>query len=382
MKRSREPSDDNKNRKKFKESEKGLQKFVQNGENRNQALENDELFDISSYQPREFDVTKVSPDSFVVVVGKRRYGKSWWSQWLLSFIFYMFREVYVFTGTKHNGFWDAHVPEKRIYQKFQPDIIDAILDQQRAIYERFLEGYDDGTVPHVLVILDDVIDDASFKHQETLHRLAYAGRHYFMFVLLCTQDCKGIGPGLRGNADLIVLTYQTAKRNIESFAEDYCTFIDKRQFTSFIQKQTQNHEMLVIDQTEAKYNVQDIFWKSSADEEPPEPYRIGTLDFWMQSGCIWEDQVTRSGRTPKFKQKEWVARAQAFQGLEKEREEEIIRSYYQRFVTNQPGLAPKPVQDALAKEIEREIGESNCMAGAKMVSKLFQYNPGPVVKKW
>ena len=85
MNRPQEPSDDNKNREKFKESEKGVQKFVQDGENRNQALENDELFDISSYQPKDFDITKLSSDSFVVVVGKRRYKETWGSlQTLLS----------------------------------------------------------------------------------------------------------------------------------------------------------------------------------------------------------------------------------------------------------------------------------------------------------
>jgi hypothetical protein len=57
----------------------------------------------TSTQLQEFDPLSVKLDSFVFVVGKRRYGKTIWSRWLLGENRKFFQDgIYVFTTTKHN----------------------------------------------------------------------------------------------------------------------------------------------------------------------------------------------------------------------------------------------------------------------------------------
>lgn len=51
----------------------------------------------------EFDYDKVKLDSFILVIGKRRFGKSTWAQFLLEKIWFCFPHgCHVFTKTKHN----------------------------------------------------------------------------------------------------------------------------------------------------------------------------------------------------------------------------------------------------------------------------------------
>ena len=58
------------------------------------------------YKLPVFDVDKIKLDSFILVVGKRRFGKSVWSRWILSKLYPYFNDGgYVFTQTKHNYWW-------------------------------------------------------------------------------------------------------------------------------------------------------------------------------------------------------------------------------------------------------------------------------------
>jgi hypothetical protein len=51
----------------------------------------------------EFDHSKIKPDSFILVIGKRRYGKTTWAEWVLNNMWHFFPDGgYVFTLTKQN----------------------------------------------------------------------------------------------------------------------------------------------------------------------------------------------------------------------------------------------------------------------------------------
>jgi hypothetical protein len=50
-----------------------------------------------------YNFNNIKLDSFVLVIGKRRYGKTTWTEWLLSKIWQYFPDGgYVFTKTKQN----------------------------------------------------------------------------------------------------------------------------------------------------------------------------------------------------------------------------------------------------------------------------------------
>lgn len=111
----------------------------------------------------------------------------------------------------------------------------------------------------------------------------YSGRHYFLFIIVCSQDCKGLPPAVRQNADLIAITYQTQDRSIETITKDYADiFTDKEIFKEIIKANTQDHQLLIIDQTEAHYNIDEVFFVDKAPDPENNPdliFRIGDMQF-------------------------------------------------------------------------------------------------------
>lgn len=108
----------------------------------------------------QFDHNKIALDSFILVIGKRRYGKSTWTQYVLSKMWHFFpRGGYCFTKTKHNYFWQQHLPASRIYDGFDEKKVREILDEQKDLWDMFLKGKEDPkeNPPYVLLIFDDVI---------------------------------------------------------------------------------------------------------------------------------------------------------------------------------------------------------------------------------
>jgi len=62
--------------------------------------------EFSGLKLKQFDVNKINLDSLIIVIGKRRFGKTTWSQWVLYHMKdYFPRGAYCFTSTKHNYFW-------------------------------------------------------------------------------------------------------------------------------------------------------------------------------------------------------------------------------------------------------------------------------------
>ena len=253
---------------------------------------------------KQFDHEKICPDSFLIIVGKRRFGKTTWLQWMLSFCYLFFTEAFVFTKTKHNLFWSNHVPESRIYDGYNDEVAQSIMDEQKAIKEMIRDKtVPKNFVPFKLIILDDVIADDLIRNSNTLEELVFSGRHYFLFVAIATQDIKGIGPKIRQNADLVVLTYQTQERSIKAIKEDFADiFESKNDFKEVIKENTQDHQVIVIDQIEAHFNSAEVFFKDKAMPKKVKPFKIGTKEFWEQSGCNWYEQR----RLFKFREKMFI----------------------------------------------------------------------------
>lgn len=139
-----------------------------------------------------FDRNKIKLDSFIIVVGKRRYGKTTWTQDILSEIWPAFhRGGYVFTKTKHNWFWQQHFPDSRIYPGFDAEVVGKLLDEQKAVWDEFRYGVvSPDTIPYICMIFDDVISDKTLRYEALLNELVYSGRHFNVFIVVCTQVCK------------------------------------------------------------------------------------------------------------------------------------------------------------------------------------------------
>ena len=200
-------------------------KIGNNKENNNKTK--DEIKTESHQTPQQFDHNKIKLDSCIGIMGKRRYGKTIWLEFVLSKMWQNFPAGgFVFTKTKHNQFWQNHFPETRIYEAFDHDVVLSILANQKAKLDRFIKTGHHDECPYVVVILDDMMSDKTLRYDELLNRFIFAGRHFFIFFAVCQQDVKGLGPSVRNNFDIIALTYQTQQRSMKSAQDDYADLFD------------------------------------------------------------------------------------------------------------------------------------------------------------
>src|SRR5690606_2842366 len=119
-------------------------------------------------------------NSLILVEGKRRYGKTIWVQWLLFNLWQYFpSEGYVFTGTKHNYFWQQHFPENRIYEGLNVEVLQSILNEQQDKVEAARKNDVDITESYwIVVIMEDLAAKEAIKHQNILKKAAFNGRHF------------------------------------------------------------------------------------------------------------------------------------------------------------------------------------------------------------
>jgi hypothetical protein len=317
----------------------------------------------------EFDPAVVNLDALMFVVGKRRYGKTVWTRWLLSHMWPYFREAYVFTTTKHNLFWNQHVPETCIYNGLQWDVVESILERQKEITRVMTaEGPDTKIVPHVCLIFEDV---GSLKHDmrysEDIAKLAFMGRHYNIFMVFMVQDMKSINADVRANADFIALTYQTQARTMEAAQEDWGDWwSNKWVFRELIRKYTQEHGMLVISQPKAVYRPEDaLFWSRAIPPEEQPPYRLGHWQQWADAGCVWEEQLEEAWRLITIQQQKKLhqlkrAIVHLEEGEEMRRKQENLSDVSASYTVNQIAVAPDAVLAAHKKQLQAKYaGVSN-----------------------
>lgn len=295
------------------------------------------------HELQQFDHSKIKKDSFIIVIGKRRYGKSTWTEYVLNDMWKFFPSgAYCFTKTKHNYYWQQHIPEERIYDGFDEEIVQEILDEQKTTYNRILSGdYGEDEIPYKLLIFDDVISDQTLRYQELLNEIVFSGRHYFLFIVVCSQDCKGLPPSVRQNADLVAVTYQTQERAIETITKDFADiFEDKKTFAELLKEHTQEHQLVIIDQTEAHYNADEVFFVDRAPDpkETTLEYRVGDMEFWEESGCDWEKQKEKYRNKLEFEKRDFdkVAEKLAEEDLKREK---WFKDEQERLYTSFPSMS-------------------------------------------
>ena len=191
------------------------------------SLEEQEKINWPTLELFPLDIEKDVMDDFtVVVVGRRRSGKSFLARWLMFHLKHRFPCGVVITGTKVNGFWQSYVPEVFIHTV---EDMDFVLER---FYRRqeFLKKHPElGIDPRAFLILDDVMADPNIvRYSKMLNKAFTEGRHYNAFTIVLLQDPRGIPPRLRENTDLCIMFRQFQKGRKEAVAEDYIDFLEEK----------------------------------------------------------------------------------------------------------------------------------------------------------
>jgi len=241
----------------------------------------------------EFDRTAVPPilpyvpdimgDDFTVLeIGKRREGKSFFTRFQLYHMRGLFSQVFVFTNTKINGFWQTMVPEEYIYEGVDPFVLQALIDHQKKLVEYTYANPDKNINPRACIIFDDCIDQ-NMHHMPPLKTLFYNGRHLKCCVFFNIQYAKGLPPGMRENADLAVIFRTHSDTQTEAIAENFLGHWNKESviniLDSYIWKddKTEQRQAVVVDQS-GHSPLSTSIYAAQPVEVPP--FVLGCRAFW------------------------------------------------------------------------------------------------------
>jgi len=154
---------------------------------------------------------------------------------------------------------------------------------------------DETRMPRMLVILDDVVHDNAVRHSAALTQLAVAGRHYYISVILLSQNVCGSGcvpPPIRNNCDFILVACNPrSSRERALLAEQYLTVagVDSSAGLRLLRDiASVKHRNMVVDCTETMTHngFRDYVFKYGPVPAPPKNVSPG---FKLGNEKQWED---------------------------------------------------------------------------------------------
>ena len=173
-----------------------------------------------------FDIKSLLPDATILIIGRRRSGKSV----LLKDIFYHHQEIpqaVVVSGSEEaNPFFSKFIPDSFIYNKYIPAKIQKVINRQKILINDCKKKKigNDGKTPenNISIVLDDMMHEANiWSKDDTIKDIFFNGRHYNIFFLLSLQYSMGITPNLKTNIDYIFVFSDSSLKNKRKIYEDF-----------------------------------------------------------------------------------------------------------------------------------------------------------------
>ena len=229
------------------------------------------------FQISKFDMSQLSDDKVVVLIGKRETGKSF----LCKDILFHHQGIpvgQVISGTEAaNSFYGKMVPKLFIHDEYQPQIIQNILKRQRMMIDQRKEN---PTIdPRAFLVLDDCLYDSTWTKDKNVRSLFMNGRHFKILFMITMQYALGIPPNLRTNIDYIFILRENYVSNRKRLYEHYAgMFPNFEMFCQVMDQCTENYECLVIHNNAKSNKLTDqVFWYKA---EPHDNVRLGSKQFW------------------------------------------------------------------------------------------------------
>ena len=230
---------------------------------------------------KKFDMSQITDDKVVVLIGKRDTGKSY----LCRDILHHHKNIpvgQVISGTEGaNQFYSKMVPKLFIHDEFKSSIVENMLKRQKLMIQKINNG-DNSVDPRAFLILDDCLYDNTWAKDKYMRSVFMNGRHYKLLFLLTMQYALGIPPNLRTNIDYVFILRENyvsnRKRLYEHYAGMFPTF---EMFCQVMDQCTENYECLVINNNSKSNKLSDqVFWYKA--EAKPD-FKIGGSSYWEYS---------------------------------------------------------------------------------------------------
>lgn len=232
-----------------------------------------------------FDMKDLMMDSTILILGRRRTGKSW----LIRDLMYHNKNIplgIVFSSTEQvSPFFKDFIPDTFIHSEYNPDLVEDFLKkQQKRIFDSNNKGKGQNGKTrsnNVFLILDDLMHSSEvWKKDKTIKNIFFNGRHFNLMFILTLQYPMGITPDLRSNIDYVFIFDQPSVKNKKKIFDDYAgIFPTFDYFCNVLDSCTQDHSCLVIKTGGGSGSnmTSNVFWYKASDREP---FKVGHPKLW------------------------------------------------------------------------------------------------------
>lgn len=249
---------------------------------------------------RKFDISSIKSDSVVVMLGKRKTGKSV----LVSDLMYYHRDIPIGTVISPtescNKTYSSMVPSLFIHDDPTPELLHRVVHRQKIVmkkYNREKDAFGSSSLdPRAFLLMDDCMYDGDWKRDKNIAYMFFNGRHIKCLFIICMQYALGMPPNLRNNIDYVFILRENMINNRKRIYDSYCgMFATFEIFCSVLDTCTENFECLVIDNTSQSNKIEDLVFWYKADVHPP--FKIGSSEFWQAhyNSCAEEDDEGDEG---------------------------------------------------------------------------------------
>ena len=229
---------------------------------------------MDSIKLRKFDPSVMSPQSVVLLVGKRGTGKSTLSLDIFWYLRQKFDAGICFSATEEsNKYWSKYIPDTLIHPEYNSEKYGKFLNEQRRINstrEKPINSF---------VLLEDCMGDRQLKKCKHIRSSFFNGRHYGLFFLMTMQYVMDLGPELRSNCDFIIVLKNNFTLDRERIWKNFAGMVPNFQlFQKIFNRVTSGWDCMVIDNTSRSNEICDcIFWYRA---EIRKDFKIGRLPMW------------------------------------------------------------------------------------------------------
>jgi hypothetical protein len=219
------------------------------------------------FQILEFKLDKIKENSHpaIVMIAKRRSGKSWVTRDVIFRFRHIPGGVVISPTDRLSFFYKFFFPDLYIHYDIKEVIFTKILLRQRLMVQKKKEKARHGLKVDAscMLIMDDCLSHAkTWAKDQNIKEILMNGRHYELTYILTMQTPLGIPPDLRLNFDYVFLLMEDSAINRKKLYDNYAScFKTPAIFDKVFTECTKDYCCMVIDNQKNTEMVQDkVFW--------------------------------------------------------------------------------------------------------------------------
>lgn len=234
----------------------------------------------------KFNLQMIAQTSVVVMLGRRRSGKSL----LIRDVLFHNQDIpigSVISGTEDVSiFFGKMVPKSLLHREVTPEVTSSILKRQVLLKRRIIRSKQSSNIdPRAFVVIDDCGYSSSWPNQKNVKYMAMNGRHVDLFILMALQDALSLPPNIRANCDFVFIFAEMRVKYRLRIYDNWASVIPTFEaFNAIMDIVTEDHGVLVIHLTSnsKELSEQVFYYKADIHE-----------DFRLCDSMLWQEQDQR-----------------------------------------------------------------------------------------